>query len=78
MGNRAVLIIRGQKVMIDSDFAEIFGDKSYRLNEQVKRNRNRFPGEFMFPLTAKEKQELIANCDHLGKLKHFMNYPFYQ
>ena len=67
--DRAILIIRGHKVMIDSDLAELFGDKTFRLNEQVKRNKHRFPKDFMFQLTAEEKQEVIANCDHLEKLK---------
>jgi predicted XRE-type DNA-binding protein len=73
--NRAILIIRGKKVMIDSDLAELFGVKTFRLNEQVKRNIHRFPKDFMFQLTAEEKQEVIANCDHLEKLK-FLRNPF--
>ena len=40
-----------------------------RLNEQVKRNRGRFPDDFMFVLSADEKAEVIANCDHLSQLK---------
>ncbi len=65
--DRAILIIRGQKVMIDSDLAELFGVRTKRLNEQVKRNINRFPKDFMFQLTTEEKQELVANCEHLEK-----------
>ena len=74
--DRAILIIRGQKVMIDSDLAELFGVRTKRLNEQVKRNINRFPKDFMFQLTTKEKQELVANCDHLDKLKHSGTNPY--
>ena len=74
--DRAILIIRGQKVMIDSDLAELFGVRTKRLNEQVKRNFNRFPKDFMFQLTTKEKQELVANCDHLEKLKHSGTNPY--
>ena len=74
--DRAILIIRGQRVMIDSDLAEIFGVKTYRLNEQVKRNRDRFPDDFMFQLTAEEKQEVIANCDHLEKIKFSRTNPY--
>ena len=74
--DRAILIIRGRKVMIDSDLAEIFGVKTYRLNEQVKRNRDRFPDDFMFQLTAEEKQEVIANCDHLEKIKFSRTNPY--
>ena len=46
--DRAILIIRGKKVMIDSDLAEIFRIRTKRLNEQVKRNITRFPKDFMF------------------------------
>ncbi len=63
--DRAIFIIRGQKVMIDNDLGELFGVKTFRLNEQVKRNIQRFPKDFMFQLTAEEKEEVIANCDHL-------------
>lgn len=63
--DRAILIIRGHKVMLDSDLAAIYGVKTSRLNEQVKRNKNRFPKDFMFQLTNHEKQEVVANCDHL-------------
>jgi phage regulator Rha-like protein len=64
-----ILLIRDQKVMIDSDIAELYGVSTTRLNEQVKRNKTRFPNNFMFELTKDEKQEVIANCDHLEKLK---------
>ncbi|MDA9057307.1 ORF6N domain-containing protein [Flavobacteriaceae bacterium] len=62
-------VIRDQKVMIDSDIAELYGVTTKRLNEQVKRNSNRFPFNFMFELTKEEKNQLVANCDHLKKLK---------
>ena len=50
-----ILLIRGQKVMIDADLAELYGVPTKRLNEQVKPNRERFPADFMFNLTAQEK-----------------------
>lgn len=62
-----ILIIRGQRIMIDADLAELYGVETKRLNEQVKRNRERFPADFMFQLTADEKAEVVANCDHLAK-----------
>ena len=65
-----ILLIRGHKVMIDADLADIYGVTTKRLNEQVKRNRDRFPEDFMFQLTEKEKAEVVANCDHLKKLKY--------
>ncbi len=66
---RGILLIRGQKVMLDTDLAELYGVTTKRLNEQVKRNRGRFPADFMFRLSAAEKAEVVANCDHLRKLK---------
>ena len=50
-----ILFIRDQKVMIDRDLAELYGVTTKRLNEQVKRNINRFPNNFMFQLTEIEK-----------------------
>jgi len=66
---QSILMIRGQKVMLDADLAELYGVTTKRLNEQVKRNRARFPTDFMFQLTAEEKAEVVANCDHLARLK---------
>lgn len=74
--DRAILIIRGRKVMTDSDLAKIYRVKTSRLNEQVKRNKDRFPDDFMFQLTNHEKQEVIANCDHLEKLKFSRTNPY--
>ena len=50
--------IRGEKVILDSDLARLYGVTTKRLNEQVKRNRERFPDDFMFQLTAKESAAL--------------------
>jgi hypothetical protein len=60
-----ILLIRGQKVMIDADLAALYGVPTKRLNEQVKRNKERFPADFMFQLNEAEKAEVVANCDHL-------------
>ena len=49
--------------------------KSQRLNEQVKRNRDRFPSDFLFQLTADEKTEVVANCEHLKNLKFSKALP---
>lgn len=73
---RSILYIRGQKVMLDCDLAEIYGIKTKRLNEQVKRNIDRFPDDFMFQLTNIEKEEVVANCDHLTKIKFSNTYPY--
>lgn len=64
-----ILLIRDQKVIVDSDIAELYGVTTKRLNEQVKRNINRFPDNFMFELNKKEKAQVVANCDHLENLK---------
>jgi len=50
-----IYLIRGHKVMIDTDIAQLYDVKTKRLNEQVKRNIRRFPTDFMFQLTKKEK-----------------------
>lgn len=71
-----ILLLRGKKVMIDKDIAELYGVSTKRLNEQVKRNNKRFPEDFMFQLTQEEKDEVVANCDHLKNLKYSPNLPF--
>jgi hypothetical protein len=53
-------VIRGQKVILDSDLARIYGVTTKRFNEQVKRNAYRFPGDFMFRLIREEYQVLIS------------------
>ena len=70
-----ILLIRGEKVIIDSDLGEIYGVQTKRLNEQVKRNKERFPEDFMFQLNAIEKSKVVANCDHLSKLKFSKSLP---
>ena len=53
-----ILLLRGQKVMLDADLAELYGVKTKRFNEQVRRNRERFPADFMFRLTDQEVANL--------------------
>jgi hypothetical protein len=71
-----ILIVRGQRVMIDADLAALYGVPTKRLNEQVKRNRTRFPGDFAFRLTALETAKVVANCDRLAKLRFSATLPF--
>ena len=71
-----ILLIRGQKVMLDADLAELYGVETKRLNEQMRRNIGRFPEDFMFRLTADEKSEVVANCDHLAKLRFSPTLPY--
>ena len=56
----AIYLIRGQRVMLDSDLAAIYGTSTMRLNEQFKRNRKRFPDDFAFVLTREEFTNLIS------------------
>lgn len=55
---RRIYLIRGHKVMIDEDLAELYGVSTKQLNQQVKRNRKRFPDDFMFQLTNEEAESL--------------------
>ncbi|MEB0031357.1 ORF6N domain-containing protein [Undibacterium sp. RTI2.1] len=71
-----ILLVRGQKVIIDADLAELYGVPTKALNQAVKRNAQRFPQDFMFQLTSVEKQEVVTNCDHLSKLKFSKTLPF--
>jgi hypothetical protein len=71
-----ILIVRGLRVMIDADLAALYGVETKRLNEQVKRNLERFPADFLLQLTPAEKAEVVANCDHLGKLKFSKALPY--
>jgi hypothetical protein len=73
---KTILLIRGKKVIIDADLAELYGVTTKRLNEQVRRNRSRFPEDFIFQLTTEEKAEVVANCDHLSKLKFSKTLPY--
>jgi hypothetical protein len=71
-----ILLIRGERVIIDADLADVYGVSTKRLNEQVKRNSGRFPNDFVFLLSVAEKREVVANCDHLRKLKYSRTLPY--
>ncbi len=72
----SILNIRDERVILDADLASLYGVTTKRLNEQVKRNRGRFPEDFMFQLTGNEKNEVVANCDHLKNLKFSRTLPY--
>ena len=55
-----IYVVRGVKVMLDKDLAEMYGVLTSRLNEAVKRNISRFPGDFMFQITSEEFANLIS------------------
>jgi hypothetical protein len=71
-----ILVIRGQKVIIDADLAALYGVPTKALNQAVKRNLERFPADFMFNLTPGEKAEVVTNCDHLRNLRFSRTLPF--
>lgn len=68
---RKIYLVRGQKVMLDSDLAELYGVTTKRLNEQVRRNANRFPNDFMFQLSSDEFESLRS---HFATLKQGRGY----
>ena len=74
---RSILLIRGQKVMLDTGLAELYGVATRRLNEQVRRNIKRFPGDFMFQLTPEEMESLRSQIATSKKRRGGRRYlPF--
>jgi phage regulator Rha-like protein len=72
-----IFVQRGQKVILDSDLAELYGVPVKRLNEQVKRNRERFPQDFMFQLSAEEEQSLRSqNATSKRGGRRYLPYAF--
>ncbi len=71
-----IYTIRNEEVMLDRDLAELYGVETKRLNEQVKRNSERFPSDFMFQLKNEEKDELVAKCDRLKNMKYSSVNPY--
>jgi hypothetical protein len=69
----AILLIRGQKVMLDRDLAPLYGVTTGNLNKAVKRNLARFPQDFMFQLTAEEAE---SSRFHFGSLKRGQHYKY--
>ena len=70
-----IMVLRGIRVILDSDLARLYGVSTAALNQAVRRNGDRFPEDFAFRLTAEEKLEVITNCDHLKKLKYSRSLP---
>ena len=73
---KLIITVRGEQVLIDQDIARLYGVTTKRLNEQAKRNSARFPRNFRFELTVEERDEVVANCDHLQSLKFRPTLPF--
>src|ERR1700736_6713534 len=72
-----ILILRGHKVILDSDLAELYGVSAKRLNEQVKRNADRFPADFMFQVSAEEHDYLKSRFATSKKGRGGRRYPPY-
>jgi hypothetical protein len=78
---KAIYILRSQRVLLDSDLAMLYGVTTTRLNEQVKRNIDRFPADFMFQLTKEEWDTLMSQlatskgggCSRIKSLKAFVS-----
>jgi hypothetical protein len=73
--DRRILTIRGERVMLDVDLAEFYGTTTKALNQAVKRNRDRFPDDFMFRLTREERDQVVTICDHLKNIKYSRTMP---
>lgn len=71
-----IFLIRGEKVMLDKDLAELYGVPTKRLNEQVRRNIRRFPSDFMLQLTKEEADSLRSHFATLKRGKHFKYLPY--
>ena len=74
--DRTIQALRGERVMLDRDLAEIYGVTTKALNQAVKRNEHRFPADFRFRLTREERDEVVTNCDHLRTLKYAAALPW--
>jgi hypothetical protein len=74
--DETILAIRGEQVILDRDLAEAYGVTTKALNQAVKRNAQRFPSDFRFQLTRKERDEVVTSCDHLHKLKYAAALPW--
>ena len=71
-----IFTIRGRQVMIDYHLAELYGVETKVLNQQVKRNNERFPERFRFQLTDDERDKVVTICDHLTNLKFSRTNPY--
>jgi ORF6N domain-containing protein len=73
--SKNILLVRGQRVILDADLAFLYGVRVETLHRAVKRHPGRFPPDFAFALTPAEKRFLIANCLHLEGIKHSPGMP---
>src|SRR3990167_200976 len=65
-----ILVLRGQRVLLDADLAALYGVPTKVLNQAVRRHKERFPADFSFRLNDMEKSEVVTICDHLVRIKY--------
>jgi hypothetical protein len=70
-----ILVLRGQRVLLDADLADLYGVPTKALNQAVRRNKARFPADFCFRISDVEKSEVVTICDHLPRLKFSRTAP---
>src|ERR1039457_1776567 len=71
-----IFVLRGRRVMLDRDLAELYGVQLKRLNEQVKRNSDRFPEDFMFQLTLDEAKAVLLSRSQIATLDRGQNIKY--
>jgi hypothetical protein len=72
---RRILVLRGQRVLLDADLAVLYGVPTKALSQAVRRNKTRFPHDFCFRISDIEKSEVVTICDHLPQLKFSRTTP---
>ena len=70
-----IITLRGEKVLLDSDVAELYGVETRRINEAITNNPEKFPDKYIFELQNTEKQELVENFDRFNRMKHSTVLP---
>jgi hypothetical protein len=71
-----ILAIRGERVLLDRDLAQVYGVSTKALNQGVRRNQDRFPDDFRFQITPAERDEVVTHCDRLRSLKFASTLPW--
>lgn len=71
-----ILEVRGQKIVLDRDLAVLYGVETKTLNRAIRRNADRFPEDFMFQLSAAEKEQIVTNSPRLQRIKFASTLPY--
>ena len=72
-----IITVRGQKVILDSDVATLYGVETKRVNEAVNNNPDKFPEGYLLKVSKVEKKELVENFDRFNRLKHCVTINYY-